>query len=1099
MKCLVRWLALLTLAGVCSGQGITYLRIHRPIIEAQLKLAQHNSKERVRTLRRLFEQAGCPQIAEQTVPKEETPNLICILPGDGEGTVVFGASLDYAAEPSGASAGWGTLALLPLMAESLNLVPHQTTFIFTAFAGADHGLRGSTWYVDQLTDARRKAIWAMVDLDQVGRTPAVYAMGQTDKTLATWLQVASHSLQLPTPGQVDTRTAAQQLGNGAPAIRDEDLWSNAKPFVARRIPSITVRSATPDMLPSLRRQGVMAERVTGTGFDLDAFEDAYRMLCVYAIYLDRNLGLPLIDPGSYTGKIIDTAGFFGVSPVDLTVDIDRFTTRAELRNYEVILKEGGQAALADALSNEKKGSYRFGLQLALGAGAIVPEKSGDKPSALVIGTRMKPQGATGLEYRFVAIRLTPDAQGNGTGSFYDSVKLRFNRKHEIEIEDFGHPPDDIRQVRLDLPGRLRTTQRADATAGTEKPRSSAPSSAASTPPAAPSIPPTAATPTPPGPDVAAAAAPGKQDPPAPAASGQTAASEPGSTATFTTRSQLVQLDVAVTDSHGKPVLGLKESDFTVFEDGVPQPLRAFEPHFPGANPATTESAPQLQLPPHTYTNKVTTPFEGTLNILLLDLMNTPLNDQAFARKQALEFLKALPKGKPLAVFVLGSHLSMVQAFTDDSKTLVAAAEKVLNERSLLLTTEGERQQQQGFTDSIARNALPGLAGVPAQAAQGLSQLEKDGSVDLGSARARARTDTTVEAERTAQRVVLTLDAMAALARSVSSYPARKNLVWLSGSFPITLKPNRIDFNRINSGSTATITGLDFNQSFAAAVRSLAASLATARIAVYPIDVRGLQLSGVDLSVGAAESASFTGSDQPGAYGRNLISQSEARFGERSSMMEVAEQTGGQVIPGNDVRGAIGHALDDGSTYYALAYPPRKDNPNQDFRKIEVKVGRPGLKLAYRPGYYPNGSVDTKTPKTHPLIIALQPGVPDATVVPLTVEVLPPSGTGKAVWLNYTIDIRGLSFADTPEHKKRGLLDCIAVAFSPEGVPVGQASNGVDATLSAAEYESNLRSGLAVHQEIELPPGRYDLRLGVMDRDTQKIGTLTVPIAVPAAN
>jgi hypothetical protein len=216
------------------------------------------------------------------------------------------------------------------------------------------------------------------------------------------------------------------------------------------------------------------------------------------------------------------------------------------------------------------------------------------------------------------------------------------------------------------------------------------------------------------------------------------------------------------------------------------------------------------------------------------------------------------------------------------------------------------------------------------------------------------------------------------------------------------------------------------------------------------------------------------------------------------MKEVAEQTGGEVLAGNDVRDMIGRAIGDGSTYYALAYTPAKGDTSQEFRKIEVKVNRSGLKLAYRPGYYPNAKPDTQAQKAHPLVVAMQPGVPPSTVIPLTVEVLPPDNTSKKIRINYTIDIRGIEFADTAEHSKRAVIDCIAVAFTREGAPAGQISNTMDATLPVADYESALRTGLAVHQELDLPPGHYILRLGVMDHESQKIGTLDAPLAVNAA-
>jgi hypothetical protein len=283
--------------------------------------------------------------------------------------------------------------------------------------------------------------------------------------------------------------------------------------------------------------------------------------------------------------------------------------------------------------------------------------------------------------------------------------------------------------------------------------------------------------------------------------------------------------------------------------------------------------------------------------------------------------------------------------------------------------------------------------------------------------------------------------------------------------------------------------------FRAAIRVMSTALATARIAVFPMDVRGLQAGGVDMTVGAAESASFSSTSNPEAYKQNLDIQSETRFQERSAIKEVAEQTGGEVLEGNDVRRAIGKALDDGSTYYTLAYTPPADDSNTQFRKIEVKLNRRGVKLAYRPGYYSDANKDTPTQRAHPLIVAMQPGMPASTVIPLTVEVLPPDGTSKKTRINYTIDIRGIDFADTPEHRKRAVIDCIAVAFTEAGMPAGQISNAMDTTLGPADYESAQRTGLVVKQELELPPGQYNLRMGVMDRGSQKIGTLDVPLIV----
>src|SRR5712691_8501893 len=277
MKCVLRLLVFAALATLCIADSIVYVRVHRPLIEEHLKLTQDGEAERVRTLRNLFQKAGCAQVFDQEVPKEESPNLICLLPGNEEGTIVVGASLDYPPEEAKTPARWSTLALLPMLAESLSSVPHRFTLMFVAFSGHRHGMRGANWYLSQMNEAQRRPIQAMVDLDNLGKTPAVYALAQSDNTLANWLQVAAVSLQTPNPPRVDASTANLPLQNGVLAVRDEDLWANAKPFEHERIPAIAVQSATPAMLPALRQQGALPDRVTGTGFDIDAYEDTYRL------------------------------------------------------------------------------------------------------------------------------------------------------------------------------------------------------------------------------------------------------------------------------------------------------------------------------------------------------------------------------------------------------------------------------------------------------------------------------------------------------------------------------------------------------------------------------------------------------------------------------------------------------------------------------------------------------------------------------------------------------------------------------------------------------------------------------------------------------
>jgi VWFA-related protein len=1080
------------LSCLSIADSIVYVRVHRDLIEQHLKLEPQAEADRVKTLRQLFNKAGCPQVSEQEVPKQDFPNLICIIPGEEEGTIIVGTASDYTTDQ------WSTLTMLPLLAESIIGVPHRFTIALVAFTGSGHAFRGSSWYATQLTELQRKNIRAMIDLDNLGRTPPVFSLAQQDRTLAMWLEVAAHSLQFPTPTQIDPSMSNLPLRNGLLAVKNEDLWADAGPFQHERVPAISLQSARPDMVANLKQAGAVPNAYSGESFNIEAYEDTYRLLCVYVLYLDRNLGRPLIEPGIYSGKIIDTAGVFTTSPVEMSVRIDRFTTTGELNRYELILQKSGQDALADALANEPdKGYLRFGLALPCSVKLVVLQQSGKTPYVYLVGTRVDSRantvtlggrgrstslGTAQSRFRFTVVKLNLDSKGNGDGLYYNSAKLRFSKKHELEVEDFGSKPDDVMQVKLEQP-TLPKTSTATAVASVA-PKAVTPAAGSGSTPA-----------------VASNAGEG-----APVTRPNTAESvatlAPGSASsvpTFKAKARLVQVDVRVIDSQGHPIKGLKKSDFTVLEDGKPQDVNVFEEHSSTEAPVRAENAASATpaLPPNTYTNRQSLPVEDTLNILLLDLWNTPLNDQAYARKETIAFLKALPPGKRIALFVLSGRLMLVQDFTNDSAKLVAAAEKTFTDRSLLLTTETERQQQVGLNAEIARAAQPTIS-APEAPAGTLNNLQHGGgTMDIGNSQARDRTQRQMDSSRTAQRVTFTLDAFSALSRSVSGYPGRKNLIWLSGSFPVRLRPEGLNFKASGSSASDEIAGINATPDFRAAVRAATSDLATARIAVYPLDVRGLLTSGVDISVGAAASSAFADSGTPDAFSQNLNTQSEGRFGDRSSMKEVALETGGEVLAGNDLRNAIARGIDDGAYYYTLAYTPQNNDSTPTFRRIDVKVSGPSLKLAYRPGYYPNGNPASsqEAPKTHPLIAAMQPGSPASTVVPITAEVLPPDSTSEKVRVNYTIDIAGIDFDQTPDHRRRAVLDYLAVAFSKDGKPVAQASNTVEAIMPESDYVSTLKSGLKLHQELALAPGDYVLRLGVMDHGAQKIGTMEVPLLI----
>jgi VWFA-related protein len=552
---------------------------------------------------------------------------------------------------------------------------------------------------------------------------------------------------------------------------------------------------------------------------------------------------------------------------------------------------------------------------------------------------------------------------------------------------------------------------------------------------------------------------------------------------FRATTRLVQVDVVATDGKGKPITDLQRNDFTVLQDGHPQNLHVFEVHT-GTPSIDNRGADEKEKPAlGTYSNFPAGDTTQARTILLFDMLNTPSEDQQVARKQLLKLAQQLPKGQPVALFALTGKLVMVAGFTANPDEVALAINNLLLQNSQLLTAEAERQHRVGDVNNVVVQSLPSI---PANA--GVNQDTIRDAATNQAARLLQQYQT-MESSRIEQRVIFTLDAFSALSRAVAGYPGRKNLVWLSGSFPVSVEPNSSTNNEWRA-----------NESFRQELSQAIALLTQSRVAVYPVDIRGMQLRGVDISTGTSESSAFVGGGAmaPGSYsndktGSLLSAQAVTAANERQAMTEVAEQTGGRAfVNTNDFRGAITRAMADGANYYTLAYSPEGKDERATYHRIEVKLNRPDVKLSYRRGYYSLPETGNAKTGLAALQGALQPGMPPATMLFFTANVKPKSG---GIEIHYSINPSNITLEDADKATKHLLLDCMAIAFDREGKEAAHASDTLDATIPSSALEATLSRGVPASEEVDLKPGVYNLRVGVQDRASERIGTLEIPITV----
>jgi len=549
------------------------------------------------------------------------------------------------------------------------------------------------------------------------------------------------------------------------------------------------------------------------------------------------------------------------------------------------------------------------------------------------------------------------------------------------------------------------------------------------------------------------------------------------------KTRLVVVDVVALDHKGAPVTDLKPEDFTVREENVDQKIRVFNFKQGAGKQGQPATITPAALSPNRITNMPRFRTDSTLNVLLLDGINVTAVNQKYAHAEMLKFLEKLPAGQPIAVYAMGSKLRMLQDFTTDPTALKETIKKA-------------RELPQGVR-AESSNALDIPPSMLEQMPDGVLQSV----LRFGQDQAINQLD---------QRISLTLEQLGALARNLSGYPGRKNLIWISESFPAFFVPANPTVGAMsNPGSDPVQPFIKSNQS---QIDHTADLLSNAQIAVYPIDAAAINnrdsyssLSNTD-SNGQylGRSALGMGKVGVGSQQANEIDQAaETSMDAHSTMNSVADQTGGKAFYNtNNIDKAIRDSLEDGSTYYTLGYYPENKVWDGRFRRIVVKINRPGVKLHYRQGFF---AVDPKDYlKKDPRILALDLNTaldinnPIATGLPFQAVVIPPSAqNGNKVQINFGIDPHAITFNLKDDGLQHAAVDCGVGVFNSKGQPVRVQGNAFNAALKSEQYQKVMQMIFPCNQSVDLPPGDYLLRLAVRDNDSGLIGTANGHATVPS--
>jgi VWFA-related protein len=545
--------------------------------------------------------------------------------------------------------------------------------------------------------------------------------------------------------------------------------------------------------------------------------------------------------------------------------------------------------------------------------------------------------------------------------------------------------------------------------------------------------------------------------------------------TLNVDTKAVILEVVVTKGVDESVKGLHQGDFQVSEDGAPQAVNFFEEHGESSG-ARTE---QATLPPNVFTNVSGIPRGDVVNVLLVDSLNTLREDQSMLRDHLVAYLKTMQPGTPMAIFALESKLRLVQGFTGDPATLLAA----LEDKSTgvqVKTTLVSRTSQDNAYERQNLDVMKGM--VPTS--QPIEVMQNAGAI--GGARQAQGDRGGYQSE---ERIAMTSGALQVLARYLASVPGRKNLIWFASSFPTALFPDSVEKGSLKAGEETR------------ELKDTADLLAFSQVSIYPVAARGVETQSWNDAQSGVRLSKSDSQREDNSHAVNF-----------AAMSALASETGGEVISGNnDMSKALARALQNGSHYYTLSYTPTNKDFDGKFRKIEVKVAGSQYRLAYRRGYYAFDSLVAKAPQeTDPLRPLLQRGLPSATQVVYDVRVLlanpqPAENTRRAganaklagPVTRYSVDFL-IRWTDegrelTAQGTHTGKVRVEMVAFDHDGKALNWAGGTLNLNLKDDAYAVIRRSGVAAHIEIDVPKGNAYLVTGVYDWAANKAGTLEIPL------
>jgi VWFA-related protein len=507
---------------------------------------------------------------------------------------------------------------------------------------------------------------------------------------------------------------------------------------------------------------------------------------------------------------------------------------------------------------------------------------------------------------------------------------------------------------------------------------------------------------------------------------------------FTANAELVLTNVVARDAKtGEIVKDLKQSDFKIYENGKEQQISTFD--FESVDMAVplneaTVSGLAAGLPTKGPKAVVVAKPEDLRNHRLIVMFFDLTSMQPEDLDRSVDAARDFLKNK-LQAADLVALVSLGDSLTVD-QDFTADKNALINEVGAYNGTEG-----QGFALGATANS---------------NQVE----------------DTTAytpdESEYNDINTDRELFAIKAISQSLAKIDERKSMLYFSGGIQRD--------------------GIENEASLRAAINYAV----RANLAIYSVDVRGLQAV---LPVGDASTGSLRG--QGGFNGGAIQNNMQGNFASQELMSTLSTDTGGTAFfDSNDFAPAFAKVQSDTSAYYAIGFHSTNQARDGKYRKLTVKIVKPGIKLEYRPGYYApadfkhSGNQDREQELEDQLASDLP-----ATDIPVYMDAMYFRLNDNRFYVPVSLLIPGsqIPFVKGGD-KDKATLDVIGLVVDEVKRPVGRARQTVKLNLdqSLGARQKNIQYTTS----FDLPPGKYDVKFVVRENQTGRMGSFEARITLP---